>query len=113
ATQDPVLRKRFQGQPEHVVNFFFFVAEEARELMADMGVRTMDELIGRTDLLAVDDAIEHWKASGIDLSGLLAFPEGVDPEAPRHRVRPPEPVLDSNIDWGLLEQARPAIEDGE
>ncbi len=63
ATQDPELRKRFEGKPEHVVNFFFFVAEELRGIMAQLGVRTMDELIGRTELLEADDAIEHWKAA--------------------------------------------------
>src|SRR3712207_5985130 len=76
ATQDPVLRERFQGQPEHVVNFFFFVAEELRGIMASLGVRTLDELIGRTDLLCADDAIDHWKARGVDLSQILAFQVG-------------------------------------
>jgi hypothetical protein len=75
ATQDPELRKRFQGQPEHVVNFFFFVAEELRQIMASLGIRTMNEMIGRSDLLVADEAIDHWKASGIDLGDLLAFPE--------------------------------------
>ena len=74
ATQDPELRKRFKGVPEHIVNFFHFVAEEARGIMASLGVRTVDELIGRTDLLEMDGAIEHWKARGIDLSALLAVP---------------------------------------
>ena len=64
ATQDPELRKRFKGTPEHVVNFFFFVAEELRGIMASLGVRSLDELIGRTDLLEVDGAIDHWKARG-------------------------------------------------
>ena len=75
ATQDPELRKRFQGTPEHVVNFFFFVAEELRGIMASLGVRTIDELIGRTDLLEVDGAIEHWKARGVDLTHVLHYPE--------------------------------------
>ncbi len=75
ATQDPELRKRFEGKPEHVVNFFFFVAEELRGIMASLGVRTMDELIGRTDLLEADDAIEHWKARGVDLTHILHRPE--------------------------------------
>jgi glutamate synthase domain-containing protein 2/glutamate synthase domain-containing protein 1/glutamate synthase domain-containing protein 3 len=111
ATQDPELRRRFQGQPEHVVNFFFFVAEELRELMASIGVRALDELIGRTDLLEVDDAVDHWKAKGIDLSHVLhhpALPEGT----PRRRVQAPPPVLDDHLDWGLVEEARQAI-DGE
>ena len=110
ATQDPELRKRFTGQPEHVVNYFFFVAEEARQIMAGMGVRTIDELIGRIELLEADDAVDHWKAKGIDLSGLLAWPEGVDPSVDRYRSRPQEPVLDDNLDWKLIDQARDAID---
>ncbi|HEX6020916.1 MAG TPA: glutamate synthase large subunit, partial [Solirubrobacter sp.] len=86
ATQDPELRKRFQGTPEHVVNFFFFVAEELREIMASLGVRSMDELIGRSDLLAPDAAIEHWKARGIDLTHVLNMPEVAD-GAPLRRCR--------------------------
>ena len=67
ATQDPVLRKKFEGKPEHVVNYFFFVAEEVRELMAQLGMRKFDELIGRTDLLDTKKGIEHWKAQGARL----------------------------------------------
>ncbi len=111
ATQDPELVKRFQGQPEHVINYFFFVAEELREIMASLGVRTMDELIGRTDLLVPDQAIEHWKARGVDLSALLTMPE-LPADAPRRRVRPQEPVLDDALDWELVEQAKGAIEGG-
>ena len=74
ATQDPELRKRFKGTPEHVVNFFFFVAEEVREIMASLGIRSMDELIGRSDLLEPDELIEHWKARGVDLTNMLAMP---------------------------------------
>ena len=109
ATQDPELRKRFTGQPEHVVNYFFFVAEEVREIMAALGVRTFDELIGRTDLLDVDEAVEHWKARGIDLGGLLAVPE-LEDGAPRHRVEAPPGVLDDALDWRLVEEARHVIE---
>ncbi len=112
ATQDPELRRRFTGQPEHVVNYFFFVAEEARRVMAELGVRTIDELIGRTELLEPDDAVEHWKARGIDLGDLLAWPEEVDGSAPRHRTRAPEPVLEDNLDWKLIEAAGEAIEGG-
>ena len=75
ATQDKVLRARFTGTPEHVINYFFFVAEELREIMASLGVRRLDELIGRTDLLAARDAAHLWKARGIDLDGLLHLPE--------------------------------------
>ena len=71
ATQDPVLRERFAGTPEHVVNFFFFVAEEARQIMAELGIARFEDLIGRVDLLEADDAVDHWKARGIDLSNLL------------------------------------------
>src|SRR5947199_3223370 len=80
ATQDPELRKRFQGQPEHVVNFFFFVAEEARQVMRRLGIRRYEDLVGRVDLLEADDAIEHWKARGVDLKHVLARP-AVDDEA--------------------------------
>jgi glutamate synthase domain-containing protein 2/glutamate synthase domain-containing protein 1/glutamate synthase domain-containing protein 3 len=112
ATQDPELRKRFQGTPEQVVNFFFFVAEELREIMASLGIRRVDDLIGRVDLLEADDAIEHWKARGVDLTHVLTMP-ALEEGAPRRRVRPPDPVLDDAIDWEILERARPAIDDGE
>ncbi len=111
ATQDPVLRQRFEGTPEHVVKYLFFVAEEVRELMAAVGVRTFDELIGRADLLDAEPAIEHWKARGIDLSNVLAVPD-VPADAPRRRTRPPEPVLDDALDWELIRRARPALEHG-
>ncbi len=112
ATQNPELRKRFEGTPEHVVKYLFFVAEETRELMAQLGVRTYDELIGRTDLLEMDAAIEHWKARGVDLTSVFAMPELAD-GAPRHRVRPPDPVLDDALDWELIRDAEPALERGE
>jgi len=111
ATQDPELRKRFKGLPEHIVNFFFFVAEEAREIMASLGIRSMDELIGRSDLLEHDEAIAHWKARGVDLSNILAMPE-VAEGAPRRRVRPQEPVLDDALDWDLVDASGPALNDG-
>jgi len=108
ATQDPELRKRFQGTPEHVVNFFFFVAEEVREVMASLGIAEFDDLIGRTDLLATDTAVGHWKARGIDLSQLLATPE-LEAGAPRHRVEGPPGVLDDALDWELVAEARNVI----
>jgi len=113
ATQDPVLRKRFTGKPEHVVNFFFFVAEEARKIMASLGIARWEDLVGRVDLLKADAAIEHWKARGVDLTHVLTFPSDVPADAPRHRTQPPPPVLDDALDHGLLEQAKPAIEGGE
>jgi glutamate synthase (NADPH/NADH) large chain/glutamate synthase (ferredoxin) len=112
ATQDPELRKRFEGTPEHVVNFFFYVAEEVREILASLGLRSMAELIGRTDLLAADDAIDHWKARGVDLTHILAMPE-LPEGTPRRRVRPQEPVLDDALDWELIERARPVIDGPE
>ncbi|MFM8562031.1 MAG: glutamate synthase large subunit [Solirubrobacterales bacterium] len=111
ATQDPELRKRFEGTPEHVVNFFFFVAEELRAIMASLGIRTVDELIGRSDLLATQEAIDHWKAEGIDLTQLLTRPE-LPEGAPLHRVAPPPDVLEGALDWKLIELSEPAIERG-
>jgi glutamate synthase domain-containing protein 2/glutamate synthase domain-containing protein 1/glutamate synthase domain-containing protein 3 len=111
ATQDPELRKRFKGTPEHVVNFFFFVAEEVREILAGLGLRTLDEATGRVDLLSVREAIDHWKASGVDLTHLLThieLPEG----SARHRVEPPPPVLEDALDWELVELAEPALRPG-
>jgi glutamate synthase (NADPH/NADH) large chain/glutamate synthase (ferredoxin) len=109
ATQDPELRKRFKGTPEHVVNFFFFVAEEVREILASLGLRSLDEAIGRVDLLEVGPAVDHWKARGVDLTHLLThieLPEG----APRHRVEPPPAVLEDALDWQIVASARPALE---
>jgi glutamate synthase domain-containing protein 2/glutamate synthase domain-containing protein 1/glutamate synthase domain-containing protein 3 len=111
ATQDPELRRRFEGTPEHVVKYLFFVAEEVRELMAELGVRRFEELIGRPDLLEMDAAIDHWKARGVDLTQVLTMPD-VGPDVPRHRTRPPEPVLDDALDWELIRQAQPALERG-
>jgi glutamate synthase (NADPH/NADH) large chain/glutamate synthase (ferredoxin) len=112
ATQDPELRKRFKGTPEHVVNFFFFVAEEVREILASLGLRSLDEAIGRVDLLGAREAIDHWKAHGVDLTHILKqveLPEG----APRRRVQAPPAVLEDALDWDLLERSRGAIERGE
>ena len=112
ATQDPELRRRFQGQPEHVVNFLFFVAEEARQLMARLGVSRFADLVGRVDLLEPDDAIEHWQTRGIDLSALLQ-PPAAPPGAALRRTQPQESPLGGALDWSLIEAARPALERGE
>src|SRR3954451_2261417 len=112
ATQDPELRKRFQGKPEQVVNYFFFVAEEVRKYMAELGVRKFEDLVGRTDLLQPDEAIEHWKAKGVDLTGLLAPPDA-PPEVARRRVRPQDPVLDDHRDHEWIQLAKDALENGE
>src|SRR6185437_6737804 len=108
ATQDPVLRKRFKGTPEHVVNFFFFVAEEVREILAGIGLRTLDEAIGRVDLLSAREAIDHWKARGVDLTHVLKHVELPD-GTPRHRVEPPPAVLEDALDWELVKRAEPAL----
>jgi glutamate synthase (NADPH/NADH) large chain/glutamate synthase (ferredoxin) len=113
ATQDPELRRRFDGQPEHVVNYLFMVAEEARRIMASLGVRSIGELIGRTDLIRQDEAVFHWKARGIDLRPLLQVPDELPEDAPRHCVRRPDPVLYDSIDVDLLQRSRPAIEHGQ
>jgi glutamate synthase domain-containing protein 2/glutamate synthase domain-containing protein 1/glutamate synthase domain-containing protein 3 len=112
ATQDPELRKRFKGTPEHVVNFFFFVAEEVREILASLGLRSLDEATGRVDLLGVNHAIDHWKARGVDLTHLLTHIE-LEPDAPRRRVEAPPAVLEDALDWELVRGAEPAIERGE
>jgi glutamate synthase domain-containing protein 2/glutamate synthase domain-containing protein 1/glutamate synthase domain-containing protein 3 len=111
ATQDPVLRERFEGTPEHVVKYLFFVAEEVRELMAGLGVRTFGELIGRSELLELDEAVDHWKARGVDLSSLLAMPE-LPEDAPRRKCRDQQPVLDGALDWGIVAEAGPALDAG-
>jgi glutamate synthase (NADPH/NADH) large chain/glutamate synthase (ferredoxin) len=112
ATQDPVLRERFKGTPEHVVNFFFFVAEEAREILASLGLRSLDEAIGRVDLLHARPAIEHWKARGVDLTHILTHIE-LSADAPRRRVQPPPAVLAEALDWELVRRSEGAIERGE
>ncbi|MDZ4051801.1 MAG: glutamate synthase-related protein, partial [Phenylobacterium sp.] len=112
ATQDPVLRARFNGQPEHVINYFFVVAEELREIMALLGVRTMNEMVGRVDLLDAAPAVDHWKARGVDLSRLLyqapmEHPKGLwNTEQQDHG-------LTMALDHQLLAAARPAIDGGE
>jgi glutamate synthase domain-containing protein 3 len=112
ATQDPVLRKRFRGTPEQVVNYLMLVAEEVREIMASLGIRRLEEMIGRTDMLDMREAIEHWKASRVDLGMVLAMPE-LPPGTPRSRTRPQVPVLDDALDWELVRRCSSAIEDGE
>jgi len=109
ATHDPALRTKFTGQPEHVANYFFFVAEEVREWMAGMGFRKFEDMIGRTDKLRARKAIDHWKAKGLDLSALLAQPQ-VGPEVARHCVEKQDHGLDRAIDWKLIELCKPAIE---
>ncbi|MCV0439947.1 MAG: glutamate synthase subunit alpha [Hydrogenophaga sp.] len=112
ATQDPVLRKKFSGKPEHVVNYFFFIAEEARQIMAQLGIRKFDDLIGRADLLDMKQGIEHWKARGLDFSRLLALPS-VPADVPRLHTENQEHGLHKALDMVLIEKSRPAIDKGE
>ena len=112
ATQDPELRARFRGTPDHVTAYLMFIAEEVRGIMAKLGVRRFEDLIGHTELLETDDAIDHWKSRGVDLSMVLSTPD-LPPDMPRSRTRPQVPVLDDALDWELLELCAPAIESGE
>jgi glutamate synthase domain-containing protein 2/glutamate synthase domain-containing protein 1/glutamate synthase domain-containing protein 3 len=109
ATQDPELRKRFQGQPEHVVNFFFHVADDVREIMRRLGVRRFEDLIGRVDMLRADEAIDHWKARGVDLTHVLRMPD-VPEGTPLRRCRPQESPLPGALDLRLIEAAKDAID---
>jgi glutamate synthase (NADPH/NADH) large chain len=109
ATQDPVLRRKFTGQPEHVINYFFFVAEEARELMAQMGFRTVDEMIGRVDRIDMVPAVDHWKARGIDLSRLL-YQEPAKPGVAIHHCEAQNHGLDKALDNELIALAAVALE---
>ena len=111
ATQDPVLRKRFTGQPEHVINYFFFVAEEVRELMAEMGYRTIDEMVGQMQMLDQRAAIEHWKAKGLDFSKLFTKPVAPDDVAIYHREEQ-DHNLGGVLDRKLIQEATPALDRG-
>ncbi|MGH3803061.1 MAG: glutamate synthase-related protein, partial [Pseudonocardiaceae bacterium] len=112
ATQNPVLRAKFTGQAEYVVNFFEFIAQEVREYLATLGFRTLEEAIGRTEMLDTRPAIDHWKAAGLDLSPILH----VDPDAadaPRHKVVDQDHGLDKALDNTLIALAEGALADGE
>ncbi len=112
ATQDPELRKRFTGQPEHVVNYFFFVAEEVREIMAELGIRKFDDLIGRADLLDMRPGIDHWKAKGLDFSKIFYQPN-VPAIEPRRQTEEQDHGLSKALDHKLIAQAKPALEKGQ
>jgi glutamate synthase domain-containing protein 2/glutamate synthase domain-containing protein 1/glutamate synthase domain-containing protein 3 len=112
ATQDPDLRKKFSGQPEHVINFFFFVAEQARQIMAKLGFRTFDEMVGRVDRLNMRPAIDHWKARGLDFSAILYNPK-VAKSVGRRCLIGQDHGLDQALDYKLIDHALPAIERGE
>ena len=111
ATQNPVLRERFSGQPEFVVNFFEFIAEEVRELMAELGFRTMAEMVGHVEMLDTRPAIDHWKASGLDIGPILAVPQNPYGQSLLHSV-PQDHGLADALDQELIRLAQPAILDG-
>ncbi len=112
ATQDPVLRKKFRGRPEHVINYFFFVAEEARALMAQLGIRRFNDLIGRSDLLDTMKGIQHWKAKGLDFSKIFYQPQ-VPADVARYNCEQQDHGLERALDHRLIELAAPALERGE
>jgi len=109
ATQDPELRKLFQGQPEHVINFFFFVAEQVRQYMAQMGFRKVDDMVGRVDMLDARPAVDHWKARGMDVSAILYSPP-VPGRVARHCVQAQDHGLQQALDYQLIQYAREALE---
>jgi glutamate synthase (NADPH/NADH) large chain len=113
ATQDPDLRKKFAGKPEHVINYLFMVAEEARGIMAELGFRSIDEMIGRVDCLAVDQAIDHWKAAGLDLTPILSPARKPRPDVEVRCVQPQDHGLKFALDNQLIEKAHDAIENGK
>ena len=111
ATQDPELRKKFAGQPEHIINYFFFIAEQVREIMASLGFRKIDEMVGRVDKLDGRKAIDHWKANGVDLTALLHRPEVPENVATCHRDKQ-DHGLEKALDHKLIELGRHSIESG-
>jgi glutamate synthase (NADPH/NADH) large chain len=113
ATQDPELRKKFAGQPENVVNYLFMVAEEARKLMAQLGFRKVDDMIGRVDCLEAKDAINHWKTDGIDLTPMLYHPPKPHPDAAVYCTIPQNHGLERALDHRLVELSQPAIQGRE
>ncbi len=112
ATQDPELRKKFTGTPESVINYFFFVAEELRELMAELGFRRVEDMIGRSDLLDMNHALAHWKSKGLDFSNIFYRPP-VGPGVATRQILEQDHGLDNALDHELIRQARPALETGK
>ncbi len=112
ATQDPVLRKRFTGQPEHVVNYFFLVAEDVRHWMAKLGFRTINEMIGRSDILNMQPALNHWKTHGLDFSKIFYKPE-TDKNTALYQTEVQDHGLDKALDHELIRQAKSALENGK
>ncbi len=110
ATQNPELRAKFTGDPDHVVNFFMFIAQEVREILASLGMRSLDEAIGHVEALDVAEAVGHWKTAGLDLAPVLTRIEGADP---LRRVRPQDHQLERKLDQRLIAAAAPALHSGE
>lgn len=113
ATQDPDLRAKFNGSPDHVVNYLFMVAEELRQIMAKLGIRSVNEMVGRVDLLSKDNAIEHWKARGLDFTSILTPAKIVYEGTEVYRTMAQDHGLDKALDNTLIELAKPALERGE
>jgi len=113
ATQDPELRKKFKGKPEHVTNYLFMVAEEMREIMASLGIRNVNEMVGRVDLLDMNHAIDHWKASGIDLTSILTPAKVVFENTGFYKTIEQDHGLDKALDNELIKLARDGIENGK
>lgn len=113
ATQDPELRKKFNGKPENIVNYFFFIAEELREIMAELGFRHIDEMVGRSDMLEMNAAIQHWKTDGIDLSAILTPAKKPHDNVGTYCTKAQDHKLELALDNELIKQAKPALEKGE
>ena len=113
ATQDPDLRKKFKGKPENVVNYFFMVAEEMRQIMAQLGFRTINEMVGRVDVLETDKAIDHWKAAGLDFSSILTPAQIIFENTETYRTIDQNHGLDKALDNELIKLAQPALRNGE
>ncbi|MCR3719033.1 MULTISPECIES: glutamate synthase large subunit [Prauserella salsuginis group] len=111
ATQNPELRERYTGQADHVVNYFHFVAQEVREYLAHLGFRSLDEAIGRVDVLGADEAIEHWKADGLDLAPIFAMPEETPYGNARRKLREQDHGLEHALDHTLIQLAEAGLED--
>ena len=113
ATQDPELRKKFKGKPEHVVNYMFMVAEELRGIMAELGVRTINEMVGRVDFLQADAAVDHWKASGLDLSAILEPARVISKGTQFYKTMDQDHGLEKALDNELIHLAKRTLETGE
>jgi len=113
ATQDPELRKKFTGKPENVVNYFFFLAEELRQIMAELGFKSINEMVGRSDMLEMDSALDHWKANGLDLSAILTPAKRADDSVGTYCTEGQDHKLDIALDNEIIKLAQPAIDKGE